>query len=407
MMYRRIQKLCYTGCFLGALFGSSLPATAQFVPHKGVIAKHWKDPKEGQSFDGCNWLNDHESDSPPGTPSEPQKSSAIKLDLPPLVYPYYEWVARDTALAWVEKPDGSVVGVPITGEDREEQRIGGASASKERRHGHPYALKMSPDGSKVLYLIGGLGGQASGWQAGNLNGTDYTHGPLLFPQGWELVWSRNSKEWVSLQRVSIIDGHLCGTVTHYYIDGITPPKNVPINPSLLKHAPLDIYVNIVGLRQDGIAIVPVKNRSIKTEKTASVDIYLIDIDNGRVLTGKHHVLLPKDVYLWGMELSHSGNRIAWLLGSESIRVPDSDAPPDYILDLWLSNSDGSDLKRLPGFPPHKIEDPLPGQPAPQLSTICPIRWTVDDTAISCLAGNRLQIVPVPSPRMLPRALNIP
>jgi hypothetical protein len=62
--------------------------------------------------------------------------------------------------------------------------------------------------------------------------------------------------------------------------------------------------------------VPVKENLPNTEKTAAVDIYLVDIDKGRVLPEKHHVILPKDVYLWGMELSHSGDRIAWLFGTQ-------------------------------------------------------------------------------------------
>ena len=133
------------------------------------------------------------SDKPKVALSEPQNSSTTKLDLPELVYSYYEWVAKDKALAWVEKSDGSVVAIPLTGERREEQPIGGASDLKEMRHGHPYALRRSPDGSKIVYLMGGWGGQASEWRAGTLNGTNYTHGPLLVPQGWNLVWSRNSK----------------------------------------------------------------------------------------------------------------------------------------------------------------------------------------------------------------------
>jgi hypothetical protein len=90
------------------------------------------------------------SDKPNMTTSELQKSSATKLKLPDLVYSYYEWVAKDTALAWTQKPDGSVVAIPLTGEHREEKRIGGADDVKTMGTARPYVLKMSPDGSKIL-----------------------------------------------------------------------------------------------------------------------------------------------------------------------------------------------------------------------------------------------------------------
>jgi hypothetical protein len=308
-------------------------------------------------------------------------------------YPYYEWTADGIALGWIQKPNGSVVAMPLNGTDREERRIGGASDLKGMGAARPHGLKMSLDGSKILYLEGFRGSQAGGWRAGDLKGTAYTRGPLLFAQSPDLVWKSNSSEWVSIQPVFIVNGELCGTVTHYYTDGVTPPKNVAINPALFERASMNdkTYTSILGLRKDGIAIVPVRNA---LPRPVTIDIYLIDIERGRVLPEKHHVKLPEEVFLREMVLSHAADRIAWLFDTEVVHVVNGVAKTENVLSVWLSHADGSDLKRLPGFTPYMLEHALPDQPESQLSVDCPIRWTFQDTAISCLEGDKLQVIQV-------------
>ncbi|MCW3099194.1 MAG: hypothetical protein JWL77_4812 [Chthonomonadaceae bacterium] len=58
--YRCIRNLSHIGFFCGAVFGSFLPAGAQFIPDKQVTVQHLKAPKEGQGFSRYYWLNDHE-----------------------------------------------------------------------------------------------------------------------------------------------------------------------------------------------------------------------------------------------------------------------------------------------------------------------------------------------------------
>ena len=334
-------------------------------------------------------------DKPRSAMPNPQKSSGTQIDLNRLVFPYYEWVSKDTALAWVKKPDGSVVAVPLGGEHREDRLIGGLSDIKQLGSGYngftPYAdgMKVSPDGSKVLYIVGLRGGPAGQWCVGTLNGTTYTEGHLIDLQGPNLVWSRNSKEWVTL-----VGTNYELSVVHYYIDGTTPPAKIRIKDfAPNRKLALTVVPDILGFRQDGIAIVTVE---VGYPHTKAIDIYMVDLDKGRVLPEKKHVPVPKGIRVRGMSLSHSGDRIAWLIDTEIVRVSvkPGETLTDDILDVWLSNADGSDLKRLPGFPPHVMEDDLPGKPFTRIFADFPIRWAMDDAAISYLQEDRLRLVKV-------------
>lgn len=327
----------------------------------------------------AGWSYGQASDKPNGAPSVPQKGSTTKINLYDLVFPYYEWVSKDTALAWVKKPDGSVVAVPLAGEHREDRLIGGLSDIKQLGAGYngftPYAdgMKVSPDGSKVLYIVGLRAGPAGHWCAGTLDGTAYTQGHLISLQGPNPVWSRNSKEWVTL-----VGSNYELSVVHYYIDGITPPIEIQIKDfAPNRKLKLTDVPDILGFRQDGIAIVPVE---VGYPHTKAIDIYMVDLDKGRVLPEKQHVPVPKGIRVRGMSLSHSGDRIAWLIDTEIVRVSvkPGETLTDDILDVWLSNADGSDLKRLPGFPPHVMEDDLPGKPFTRIFADFPIRWTMVD-----------------------------
>ncbi|MCW3098874.1 MAG: hypothetical protein JWL77_4492 [Chthonomonadaceae bacterium] len=317
------------------------------------------------------------TDKSRATLSASQKSSTIKLEVSQIVYPYYEWIDKDTALAWGMKLGGSVVAIPLTGEHRAEKPISGAS-TKEMEIARAFGLKMSPDGSKILYLEGYLGSPAGGWRVGTLDGTSYKRGKLIELQGWDLFWMPNSREWVSLAG----DDRNTRAI-HYYVDGSTPPVTVPIRNFAPKRDNANRSIpQILGIRQDGNAIVTVKS------SLSEIDFYLMDLDRGRVLAEHRQVDLPVGKSVRGMTLSHSGDRIAWLFNTEK-------GSDDY-LDVWLSNADGSDLKRFSDFPTHKVGPDVPGEPSykSDLAFYCPIRWTIDDKAISCLQGDTLQIVPV-------------
>lgn len=55
----------------------------------------------------CAGLSQGQTRDKPGTAASLSlKSSTIKIDLPELVYPYYEWIDTETALAWSERVTG-------------------------------------------------------------------------------------------------------------------------------------------------------------------------------------------------------------------------------------------------------------------------------------------------------------
>ena len=330
------------------------------------------------AFLGARRSHGQASDTSRATPSAAQKRSTIRLDVPQLVYGYYEWIDKDTALAWVKKKDGSVAALPLTGEHREEKRIGGAEDVSNMGLSRPYAFNISPDRNKVVFLMGGPGHPAGGWRMGTIGGASYTQGRLIEPHGWNLPWTPNSREWISLQG----DDQNTRAI-HYYVDGVTPPRTVPIRGFAPKRYNANRHMpEILAIRPDGNAIVIVKS------SLSEIDFYLMDLEKGRVLAENRQVGLPAGKSILGMSLSHSGDRIAWLCGTERGK--------DYYQDVWLSNADGSDLKRFSDFPTHKVDPDVPGQPyyKAELAFDCPIRWTVDDKAISCLQGDTFQIVPV-------------
>jgi hypothetical protein len=330
------------------------------------------------------WCRSQGSDNKAVHSSKPSGNSVRRIDPAAFIYPYFEWVTKDTALAWVRKPDGSAVAIPLTGEHREELRISGASDVKNMGLCRPYGMKMSPDGSKMLFLMSGPGAPSVSWRVGTLNGTKYTTGKTpVYAQTPDLVWTRDSKEWVAIQ-----NGILSFAVIHYYADGERPSLSVQTKdaPPVLPGAKME-FSDILGLGQDGIAIVTRKH-------TDTVDLYLVDIGTGRVLPERHKVILPAGAQVRGMTLSHSGDHIAWVFTMKFVRVTDGMFQEDYVQDVWLSNSDGSDLKRLPGFPPHRVEPLLPFQKYARVFVDFPIRWTLDDSAVSYMQGDGIQLVKV-------------
>jgi hypothetical protein len=122
-------KLCVSW---GAIFLPYLPAHAQFVPDKGIMASHWKEPTGG--LEGYHWLNDKEvlythhstaqyrffkwditANKEQELPELSQlvHSSGYNTHNPPLIYPspdgkYFAWIVGGDTL-WVSSIDGTVI----------------------------------------------------------------------------------------------------------------------------------------------------------------------------------------------------------------------------------------------------------------------------------------------------------
>src|SRR5579871_1207964 len=323
----------------------------------------------------CAWWGYSQSNPQQKALSRETHKQVSDIDTSALVYPYYEWLAKDTAIAWLRKKDGSLVAASISGSPYIERHISGLPYSLLHQTQQPYGFKMSPDENKVLYLLGGRGGPAETWRVGTLNGTGYISGDLLPIEHWpHLVWKRDSKGWVGL-----VGSSFSISAVHYNINSITPPRLVPIND----FTP-DPVTEILWIREDGIAVVP----SWKTGQLGPVNIYLVDIDRGRVLPGIHKAILPERAHVWEMCISHRGDRIAWLLHTGIDQSSRSEHELASLAEVWVSNSDGSKLQKLHGFAPVVLyEREIDGEYSPRI-----LRWTKDDTAISYIQDHALDIV---------------
>ena len=305
--------------------------------------------------------------------------TTIKIERHGLIGAFYEWIGKDVVVAWLRKPKGEVAAALFALNSRREWPIGGTREDQRKPFDSIFRqFKVSPDGKRVLYLLGGRGDRATSWRAGDLNGEGFTGGDLI-SSSRSLVWMPDSTGWLGLgfnsYDISII---------RYHLDGVTPPKRLAIDDFKPADYTLARDAVMLGLNKDGDAVLAVWD----FDQTRPVNLFLVDTKQGHLLPGGHQVLLPEGAHVLELSLSHHGDRIAWLLHRDFQQVINSRRRSVISVEIWISKSDGSDMKRLYSFAPMLMQpdqifgDQVPIQP----------RWTIDDMEVSYIQGNRIHRV---------------
>ena len=321
------------------------------------------------------------------TSSKPisKKSSQhdISLNFNELVYPYYEWIKKDTVVAWVKMDNGSVVATFRSEHTSKDAMISGLAETLNEPH-QPYGMILSPDGKKALYLLVGRGSPAKAWRIGTFNGTGYTGGDLLegnFGYSAYTIWKRDSQGWLGL----------LGTVpylsvVHYNVNGTTPPLKVPITGFVPEiSSGKKRYMRILGLRQDGIAVMSLW----RANENIPINIYTLDINTGKILPDFHQVHPPNNARTMEIILSHSGDKIAWLFINDR-KKKNTSQKFTRTIEIWVSENDGKNLKKLSDFAPLVLRnDDLSDDLEASL-----LRWTLDDNSISYLEGGVVHLIKV-------------
>ena len=176
---------------------------------------------------------------------------------------------------------------------------------------------------------------------------------------------------------------------HYNIDGVSPPVETPIlefRPTLHSSNTNTWVPTILGLRKDGLAVVPVYDYDQKEP----IDIYLIDTEKGLALPNVHKAVLPKKAHVSELCLSHSGEHLVWLLHIDAERFSKRKSMKRSSVEIWISKYDGSELKRLSYFTPILVmTEDLYSNHIPGV-----LRWSFDDSAISYIKDQTLHLVKV-------------